>query len=179
MGSFAVQQYLVEHSDRVNAAALTGTAAIDLLTPALNLEEPMDLTLFNAPFAPARTDFDLLSRDENQVDRYVEDPGCGFSLDLPSSKSMFQRAVALAEPAKVSKHRSDQPLYLAAGGADPINGGLTLLHPLVQRDQEAGLTDITLHIYPSARHEIFNETNRDEVVADLLTWALPALRARE
>jgi alpha-beta hydrolase superfamily lysophospholipase len=179
MGSFAIQQYLIDHSDRVNAAALTGTAAIDLLAPAMNLDEPIDLSLFNAAFAPARTDFDWLSRDEKQVDRYVKDPGCGFSLDLAGSKSLFQRAVTLAKPAEVSRIHSDLPLYIAVGDADPVNGGLTLLHPLVQRYREAGLTDITLHVYPSARHEIFNETNRDEVVADLLTWALPALRARE
>jgi alpha-beta hydrolase superfamily lysophospholipase len=104
-------------------------------------------------------------------------PGAG-----PSSRpqpARAERAVALAEPAEVSRIRSDLPLYLAVGDADPVNGGLTLLHPLVQRYRQAGLTDITLHVYPSARHEIFNETNRDEVVADLLTWALPALRTRE
>ena len=60
MGSFAIQQYLIDHSDRVNAAALTGTAAIDLLAPVMNLDEPIDLSLFNTAFAPARTNFDWL-----------------------------------------------------------------------------------------------------------------------
>lgn len=170
MGSFAVQQYLVDSSARVSAAALTGTAAIDLLAPGLDLDQPVDLSMFNAPFAPARTDFDWLSRDEKQVDLYVEDPGCGFGIDLPSSKSMFQRAVTLAEAAQVSRIRPDLPLYIAVGDADPVNGGLALLDPLVARYRTAGLTDITLHVYPTARHEVFNETNRDEVVADLLSW---------
>jgi alpha-beta hydrolase superfamily lysophospholipase len=170
MGSFAVQQYLVEHSDRVQAAALSGTAAIDLLAASLDLDEPVDLSMFNAAFAPARTDFDWLSRDDEQVDRYVSDPDCGFGIDLPSSKSMFQRAVALAEPAQVSRIRSDLPLYITVGDADPVNGGLALLDPLVERYKAAGLTDITLRVYPGARHEVFNETNRDEIVADLLSW---------
>jgi alpha-beta hydrolase superfamily lysophospholipase len=51
-----------------------------------------------------------------------------------------------------------------------VNGGLALVQPLVQRLQDAGLTDVTFVVYPEARHEVLNETNRDEVVADLLGW---------
>jgi alpha-beta hydrolase superfamily lysophospholipase len=170
MGSFAVQQYLLDNSDRVSAVALSGTAAIDLLEPGLNLEERIDLAVFNAAFAPARTDFDWLSRDEGQVDRYVDDPACGFGLDQPSNKAMFVAARRPADPAEMAKVRSDLPLYIAAGEADPINGGLALLDPLLARYEAAGLTDVTVRIYPGARHEIFNETNRDEVIADLIEW---------
>jgi alpha-beta hydrolase superfamily lysophospholipase len=170
MGSFAVQQYLVDNSDRVSAAVLSGTAAIDLLEPALNLDEPMDLAVFNAAFAPARTDYDWLSRDDAQVDAYVADPRCGFGVDGPSGKAMFIGARRPADPAELAKVRSDLPLYIAVGDADPVNGGLALLNPLVERYQAAGLADITVHVYPGARHEIFNETNRDEVSSDLVGW---------
>ncbi|MDT7606379.1 MAG: hypothetical protein QOC83_5682 [Pseudonocardiales bacterium] len=170
MGSFAVQQYLVDNSDRVSAAVLSGTAAIDLLEPALNLDEPMDLAVFNAAFAPARTDYDWLSRDDAQVDAYVADPRCGFGVDGPSGKAMFVGARRPADPAELAKVRSDLPLYIAVGDADPVNGGLALLNPLVERYQAAGLADITVHVYPGARHEIFNETNRDEVNSDLVGW---------
>ncbi|MDT7587260.1 MAG: hypothetical protein QOE32_4810 [Pseudonocardiales bacterium] len=170
MGSFAVQQYLVDSSDRVSAAVLSGTAAIDLLEPALNLDEPMDLAVFNAAFAPARTDYDWLSRDDAQVDAYVADPRCGFGVDGPSGKAMFVGARRPADPAELAKVRSDLPLYIAVGDADPVNGGLALLNPLVERYQAAGLADITVHVYPGARHEIFNETNRDEVNSDLVGW---------
>jgi alpha-beta hydrolase superfamily lysophospholipase len=170
MGSFAVQQYLVDNSDRVSAAVLSGTAAIDLLEPALNLDEPMDLAVFNAAFAPARTDYDWLSRDDAQVDAYVADPRCGFGVDGPSGKAMFVGARRPADPAELAKVRSDLPLYIAVGDADPVNGGLALLNPLVERYQAAGLADVTVHVYPGARHEIFNETNRDEVNSDLVGW---------
>jgi alpha-beta hydrolase superfamily lysophospholipase len=56
------------------------------------------------------------------------------------------------------------------GEADPVNGGLALLTPLTDRYQAAGLTDMTIRIYPAARHEILNETNRDEVIAALNSW---------
>ena len=59
---------------------------------------------------------------------------------------------------------------MVAGSADPLNLGLALLDLLVQRYRDAGLTDITTDYYPEARHEVFNETNRDEITAHLLAW---------
>lgn len=170
MGSFAVQQYLLDHSADVQAAVLTGTAAIDLLEPALDLDAPIDLSMFNAPFAPARTDYDWLSRDEEQVDRYVADPYCGFGLDLEGGRQMFVSAREVADEARLAGMRKDLPVYIAVGENDPVNGQLALVRALVGRYQQAGLDDVTLTIYPGARHEIFNETNRGEVVADLLAW---------
>jgi alpha-beta hydrolase superfamily lysophospholipase len=61
-------------------------------------------------------------------------------------------------------------VYVAVGDQDPVNGALALVDGLVQRLRDAGLTDVTLRVYEGARHEVFNETNRDEVVADLLSW---------
>jgi alpha-beta hydrolase superfamily lysophospholipase len=170
MGSFAVQQYLLRHSWEVDAAVLTGTAVIDLLEAALDLDQPLDLSMFNAPFAPARTDYDWLTRDEAIVDAYVADPLCGFGLDPASARQMFEGARALADPAQVANIRPDLPIYIAAGEQDPVNGGLALLLPLEDRLKQGGLTDVTLVTYPGARHEILNETNRAEIIAALISW---------
>jgi alpha-beta hydrolase superfamily lysophospholipase len=170
MGSFAAQQYLVEHSDRIAGLALSGTAAIDLLEPAMDLDAPMDLAAFNAPFTPARTDYDWLSRDDAQVDAYVADPACGFGLDVEGSKAMFAGARAVADPDRLATIRKDLPIHVTVGEADPVNGQLALSDALVERLRGAGLTDVTLAVWPGARHEIFNETNRAEVEADLLAW---------
>jgi alpha-beta hydrolase superfamily lysophospholipase len=102
MGSFAVQQYLLDHSDDTDAVVLTGTAVIDLLEPALDLDQPLDLAMFNAPFQPARTDFDWLSRDEAVVDAYVADALCGFGIDPQSAKTMFVGARRLADPEQLA-----------------------------------------------------------------------------
>jgi alpha-beta hydrolase superfamily lysophospholipase len=171
MGSFAVQQYLLDHSENVDGVVLTGTALIDLLEPALDLDQPLDLTMFNAPFQPARTDYDWLSRDEAVVDAYVADPRCGFGIDTPSAKQMFAGARRMADPVQVAALGSSLPVYIAVGEADPVNGGLTVLHPLVDRLRDAGLTDITVVTYPEGRHEILNETNSAEVIGALVAWA--------
>jgi alpha-beta hydrolase superfamily lysophospholipase len=170
MGSFAAQQYLLDHSADVNGVVLTGTAVIDLLEPALDLSQPLDLAIFNATFAPARTDFDWLSRDEAIVDAYIADPACGFGIDAEATKGMFAGARRLADPAQVAAMRSDLPVYIAVGENDPVNGGLALLTPLTDRYRAAGLDDVTVRVYPGARHEILNETNRDEVIAELNAW---------
>ncbi|WP_460867224.1 alpha/beta fold hydrolase [Rhodococcus aerolatus] len=170
MGSFAVQQWLVDHSREVDAAVLTGTAAIDPLGATMDFDAPLDLSAFNAPFEPARTEYDWLSRDEAQVDAYVADPLCGFGLDADASRAMFAGAAPLADPERLAGMRTDLPLYYAVGDADPVNGQLALLTLLLERYAAAGLTDVTGHVYPGARHEVFNETNRDEVVDDLRAW---------
>jgi alpha-beta hydrolase superfamily lysophospholipase len=170
LGSFATQQYLLDHSADVDAVVLSGTASIDLLEPAMDLDAPMDLSMFNAAFQPARTEFDWLSRDDEQVDRYIADPLCGFGLDVAGGKAMFVGARALADPARVAAMRDDLPVYIVVGDLDPVNGQLALVNVLVDRYRQAGLADVTLRVYPGARHEVFNETNRDEVVGDVIAW---------
>jgi alpha-beta hydrolase superfamily lysophospholipase len=169
MGSFAAQQYVLDHSDRIAALALSGTAAIDLLEPALDLDAPIDLSGFNAPFVH-RTGYEWLSRDDAQVDAYVADPYCGFGLDVEGGKAMFTRARDVADPDRLAGIRKDLPIHIMVGDQDPVNGQLALVNAFVERLEAAGLTDVTLRVWGDARHEIFNETNRDEVEADLLAW---------
>jgi alpha-beta hydrolase superfamily lysophospholipase len=170
MGSFATQQFLLDHGADVDAVALTGTAALDLLEPALDLSDDLDLSAFNAPFHPARTDFDWLSRDESVVDAYLADPLCGFGIDTASAKDMFAGARRLADPAEVARMPPDLPIYVAVGSKDPVNGDLTLLWALINRYRAAGLMDVTVRVYDDGRHEILNEINRAEVIDDLLQW---------
>ena len=175
LGSFATQQYLLDHSGDVDAVVLSGTAAIDLLEPAMDLDVAMDLSMFNAAFQPQRTDFDWLSRDEAQVDRYIADPLTGFGLDVPGGRAMFVAARQLADNDRVAGMRSDLPVYAVVGELDPVNGQLALVNALVERYRAAGLTDVTLEVHPGARHEVFNETTRDYVIEQMVTWIEGAL----
>ncbi|MGC4963057.1 lysophospholipase [Gordonia sp. DT101] len=170
MGSFAAQQFLLDHSDTVDAVVLSGTAALDGLEPALDLDTEIDLSGFNAPFEPARTEYDWLSRDDAIVDAYVADPLCGFGLDAESGKDMFVQARAIADPERVGGMVSSLPILIAVGDLDPVNGGLALSTLLADHYRAGGLTDVTVKVYSGARHEILNETNRDEVRRDLADW---------
>lgn len=169
MGSWVVQQYLLDRSDDVAAAVLSGTGALELVAAAVDPTAEVDLTAFNAPFAPARTGYDWLSRDPAEVDDYIAEPLCGFGLDPAGAQGLVDAAARLADPAAVAAIRDGFPLYVLAGTHDPVNAGLTWLDPLLQRYRAAGC-DVTTALYEEGRHEMFNETNRDEVVADLLAW---------
>ncbi|OZG26668.1 alpha/beta hydrolase [Williamsia sp. 1138] len=176
MGSFATQQFLLDGgSAKVDAVVLSGTAALDGLEPALDLDAELDLSMFNAPFAPARTDFDWLSRDENIVDAYVADPLCGFGIDQESGRDMFVAARRIAETAAVATIRADLPILIAVGDRDPVNGGGGLVDLLAAHFRAGGLDDVTVRVFKDARHEILNETNRGEVRDDLLDWMATAV----
>lgn len=170
LGSFAAQQYVVDHSADLDALVLSGTAAIDLLEPAIDLDAEMDLSGFNGPFEPARTDFDWLTRDEAVVDAYVADAWCGFSIDAPAVRAAFEGGRVLAEPERVAQVRDDLPVYVVVGDADPLNAGLALATPVADRFEAAGLSDVTFVAHPGARHEVFNETTRVEVLDGLVAW---------
>ena len=170
MGSFAAQQYLADHSYDVDAAVLSGTAAIDPLMAQLDPDAPLDLTSFNAAFQPARTDFDWLSRDEAEVDKYVADQLCGFGFDAAGTRAMLEGAARLAAPDGLAKMDKELPIYVVVGDKDPVNGELALVDLLVDRYKHAGVDDVTVRVYPDARHEVFNEVNRDVITADLIAW---------
>jgi alpha-beta hydrolase superfamily lysophospholipase len=169
MGSFAVQLYVLDHSDLVDGAALSGSAALDLLGAAA-MTGQWKLEDLNAPFEPARTPFDWLSRDPMEVDAYINDPLCGFTVTPESYGSMFSVGPRLADVKELKRIRSDLPMFLFVGELDPVNGRLAWFHPLVDRYREAGLTDVSWHVYGGARHEVLNESNRPEVLAVLQAW---------
>jgi len=126
------------------------------------------LTAFNRAFEPARTQYDWLSRDPAQVDAYVADRLCGFGINKRAMETMASGAKRLVDPAELSRIRSDLPIYIFAGDKDPINHDLEWLKPLAERYRAAGITDVSEKYYPEGRHEMLNETNRDEVMSDLL-----------
>lgn len=167
MGSFAAQAALLEHSDQYAGVVLSGSTALEALAAGLaEAEGPVGLEAFNAGFEH-RTGYEWLTRDEAEVDLYVADPLCGFDLPEETVPSLFGPAARVASPDGV---RSDLPLLIASGRDDPLAGGGALVELLAQRYRDAGLADVTLTLYDGARHEIFNETNRDQITADVIGW---------
>ncbi len=136
-------------------------------------DQPMDaLSGFNAAFEPARTPYDWLSRDEAEVDAYLADPLCGDGVPPTHAygAAMFALAARCTTPEAVAGLPAGLPVLLLSGQRDPVGGAdaaqVTALAGLLR---ERGLP-VEQRVYPDARHEVFNETNRDEVTADLLSW---------
>jgi len=169
MGSFAAQLYLLDHASLLGGVILSGSAALDLRIEARNNAKSRVPGL-NAQFEPARTPFDWLSRDSTEVDAYIVDPLCGFTLVPASSASMTESSVRMADHAALNNLPADLPMYLLTGDSDPVNDNLRWFFPLMERYRRAGLVDVSCHVYGGARHEMLNETNRDEVTAHLIAW---------
>ena len=173
MGSMVVQHVLTEASDLIDGAALSGTTAVDVMAAATAQGDPgADLfAAFNQAFEPVRTESDWLSRDPDQVDLYVNDQLCGFSVTEASMTSLMEAGIAYSSEASTDAIRKDLPIYLFAGEADPVGAGGVLVTRVADRYRKAGIGDVELKLYAEARHEVFNETNREEVEADFVTWA--------
>ena len=166
MGSMASQNLLLESSDAYDGVVLTGTTAIDVMAANMGSAPAGDLSAFNGGFEP-RTGYEWLSRDEAEVDKYVADPLCGFSLPAVTTPALFANGEGLSTPTSI---RHDLPLLILSGSDDPLSGGGQLTQLVGQRYRDAGVTDVTVKVYPGARHEVFNETNRDEVTGHVITW---------
>lgn len=130
------------------------------------------LGAFNVPFEPARTPFDWLSRDEAEVDAYIADPLAGDEVPLTYAYAagVFGAAVTGPGTEGLAQLPDGLPVLLLSGSRDPVGGEDSgQVTALADRLTGRGLP-VEQHVYPDARHEVFNETNRDDVVADLLTW---------
>ncbi len=170
MGSFASQSIIIDDSDQHPGVVLSGSTALDALAAGLAAAEgPAGLEAFNAGFEH-RTGCEWLSRDESEVDLYVADPWCGFDTPDDLIPALFAPVVRLADPTVLAGIRSDLPLLLTSGTDDPLAGGGQLVELVGQRYRDAGVRDLTVQLYPGARHEILNETNRDEVTTDVINW---------
>lgn len=125
---------------------------------------------FNARFQDPRTTADWLSRDPAEVDTYLADPLCGFDSSAQLWHDVFTGLIEICNPKNIVKMPHDLPVYIMAGSLDPLNGHLSAIRKLHQALEGAGMADVTVRAYEGARHELFNETNRDEVVRELIQW---------
>jgi len=187
-GSFVAQHYLASYGDSVVAAILSGTdygggpllrAALGIIAierlrvgPSNRSALLQKLTFggYNKAFAPARTEFDWLSRDATEVDKYVVDPLCGFAITTQAWQDLIRGLLQLADPALHARIPKQLPIYLFAGALDPVGRAGQGPRALARAYERAGLTRVTLKLYPGGRHEMLNEVNRAEVTQDVLAW---------
>ncbi len=76
----------------------------------------------------------------------------------------------ISQPDHIARIPKDLPLYVFSGARDPVGDDTRSVKHLVDLWKAAGLRDVEHRFYEDGRHELFNDTNRDEVTADLLAW---------
>lgn len=189
MGSMLTSQYLYRWGHDLDAAVLSGTPGFahplqTLLLGSIarferwrhgqdgssSLLQRMLFADANTAFdSPAATGYEWLSRDEEQVALYVQDPLCGFVLGAGSLVDMSHGRREASRANNLRSIPKQLPLYVISGTDDPVHNSQKNLDRMLNAYRNVGVNpDVVL--YPQARHELFNETNRDQVISDLVTW---------
>jgi len=191
-GSFIVQNYM-EYSGpptefKINGCILSGTKGPDglkvkagviimLIITALKGQRNGSRTAksltdgsYNKPFKPNRTAFDWISRNEEEVDKYVADPHCGFLCSSGFYRDLVKLLYNIHRSDALARINNSLPVYVFSGSADSVSEMGKSTTALVNAYRNLGIVDLEFVLYPGARHETFNETNREEVIDNLLSW---------
>jgi alpha-beta hydrolase superfamily lysophospholipase len=188
MGSLLIRTYITKYHDHLKGVILSGTSGESgfmvkmgkmvskLLASIKGKEAPcklldnMSFGKFNQAFKPNRTQFDWLSRDEAEVDKYINDPYCGAVFSTQFFNDMVSGVDYNNQQENIAKISKELPIYLIAGSLDPVGANGEGVKKVFSDYQKAGIKDVEIKIYPEARHEILNETNKLEVYEDILNW---------
>jgi len=191
-GSFLVQGYIEKPAPDVSlkGCILSGTrgpggakiaigarflALIALLKGSRRnsrLIELISVLPYNKPFKPNRTHFDWLSRDEAEVDAFIADPLSGHRCSSGFYRDMISGLAAIHRKDAIARIDPKLPVYLFCGSADPVGDMGSSPTKLVNAYSSHGISDIEFVMYPEARHETINETNRDEVSENIINWLI-------
>lgn len=189
MGSFMARTLLCLHPDSgIAAAIICGTgwqsafalpALIKVVegvcaqagekTPSPALEKLM-FGAYNKRVEHPRTKCDWLTRDAAIVDAYMADPLCGFPPSAGLVRDLLTGLRYIETPENLDNMKKDLPVFFVAGGDDPVGAYGKGVRKTASNFQAAGMTDVSVHIYPLGRHEILNEINKDEVYNHIARW---------
>lgn len=187
MGSFLCQLYVTRYhglaglilsgSTKASPVAKAGAVLATVLTalrkdktslsPFMNT---MAFGAYNKAFPNPRTDFDWLSRDPEQVDKYVADPLCGGICSISFYKNLTCGMARMGKAKLIQNVPKDLPVYIQGGSMDPVSDMGKGLYALRDQYVGLGLTRVELDVYEGARHEIFNELGREEVYRNTLAF---------
>jgi alpha-beta hydrolase superfamily lysophospholipase len=190
MGSMLSQQYITRYGCSIDALVLSGSPGFRESKLAFighmmmkferwrhgpdGASELMQDFIFgksNTAFdSPGATGYEWLSRDHKEVAIYIADEQCGFVLSPGSLIEMYEGSAISQVKLSLLKIPQNLPIYIFSGSHDPVHGGQADLDRLVDSYRKCGLAQITYKLYPGGRHEMFNETNKDEVLSELVLW---------
>ena len=188
MGSFLARTYLIRHPGTVDGAIVMGTGQMvpaviaagkavaaeeirrvgeDHVSPAVGV---LAFGAYNKRFAPNRTPFDWISASTENVDRYLADPLCGEDPTIGLFREMLEGLSFIASPRELARMDPDTPVLFLSGDKDPVGGFGRGVRRAYRSFLRAGVRDVSIKLYPGARHEILQEDCQEEVRRDISRW---------
>lgn len=185
MGSFASQRYIMDYSNNLSGLILCGSNGkqgiiLNLAHLIINREikkygrrsksNKINNLIFGGEIIRRneKTKFDWLSRDKEQVEKYINDPFCGVVCSCGFFYDLVQGLKEIEDKENLKKVPLDIPIYIISGDKDPIGKNGKGVLRLRDRYIKLGVKDVTCKLYKDGRHELLNEINREEVFEDTL-----------
>lgn len=193
MGSYILRNYLCRYGTGIQAAIIMGTGMekkpavtfVRALTRCIGRiygEKHLSRTLdklvmgkYNDRIPNPRTESDWLSKDEEVVNRYRIDPLCGFPFTVNGYEALFELVNRLFSQENLSKLPAELPTLVVSGQEDPVGAYGEGVKAAFQSMEAAGMKKLELKLYPGDRHEILNESDRQQVMEDIAAWLQTAL----
>ena len=188
MGSFLARTYLIRYPGTVTAAVIMGTgqqpgymvAGGRLAAKVIGKKSGYDkfnetvdglaFGAYNKPFEPKRTNYDWLSANEENVDKYIADPLCGGGATTGLFLEMLGGIGFIGKPSNLAKMDKNIPILFISGEMDPVGDLGKGVKKAYESFQKAGVRDVTRKLSPGLRHAILNEKEKDQVYADIWAW---------
>ncbi len=188
MGSFLTRTYLIRYRSGLDGAVISGTGqqSSALITGGKlvsslekrrhgatyksELLNKMAFGSYTKKLGNVRTPTDWLSRDDSVVDRYNEDPLCGFVPSAGLVNDMMNGIEFISKQKNINKMKKTLPVLFISGDMDPVGEQGKGVIKAYKCFLKAGLTDVTMKLYHGGRHEMLNEINKEEVFQDILGW---------
>ena len=125
---------------------------------------------YNKKFKPARTQADWITSDYERLEKYATDPLCTFRFTVNAYYNMFLGMINMQRKESVYMIPKGLPVLFVSGAEDPVGGFGKGVRKIYEKYRAAGIQDVALRLYTGDRHEILNETDRQQVYEDLLGW---------
>jgi alpha-beta hydrolase superfamily lysophospholipase len=188
MGSFIGQRYFQLYGSQIDGLMISATngkkdplldfgIAVAWLQKTIfgnnyrsTLIYQLSFAAFNKKFTPNKTPNDWLSRDEEEVDKYLADKQCGFVCSAGFFYDFFRGIKAALNIDHINQIPKHIPVYAFAGDRDPVGLEGKGFLQLIQNWKAAGAINISYDLYKDGRHEMLNEINREEVISNCLQW---------
>lgn len=188
MGSFVAREFTKCYAEKLSGAVFCGTAgpnpaagagiAVAKLIGKMKGSHYRSKFIDNLAFGTynkqfeGRTNFDWLTRDNDEVDKYIADKYCGFLFTAYGYRDMFSLLSRVSSKKWAEEYSKKLPVLLISGSKDPVGANGKGVEKVFNMLKDAGKNNVTMHLYEDARHEILNESKCfDKVCKDVIDWA--------
>jgi len=188
MGSFMVRNYICRYGTGVNGAILMGTGTQNKARFLLGKAVAQVLKLFcgsthvsgflqkrvyasySKRISNPQTEMDWLSRDKERVERFVQDPLCGFLFTVNGFQTLFELIDRCRKRSNLEKMPGELPMLMLSGDQDPVGGYGADVRVVYEMLKKAGMQKVELKLYEGCRHELLHETNRLQIMQEIVEW---------